>query len=91
MSDPLFSVANQVVLISGGSRGIGRALAEGFAQRGARVVITGREANTLEITAQEIGHGTRPMVCDVADAAAIHNLVDKVVQEFGVIDRDRCR
>ena len=44
MHDPLFSVTEQVVLVSGGSRGIGRALAQGFAERGARVIITGRDA-----------------------------------------------
>lgn len=54
MSDPLFSVADSIVLVSGGSRGIGRAIAQGFADRGARVVITGREASTLERAAAEI-------------------------------------
>jgi len=54
VSDPLFSVADSVVLVSGGSRGIGRAIAQGFAERGARVVITGREASTLERAAAEI-------------------------------------
>lgn len=86
MSDPLFSVADQVVLVSGGSRGIGRALAQGFAARGARVIITGREQATLEKTAQELGHGVRPIVCDVADARAIARLVDNVVADFGHID-----
>ncbi|HWY86934.1 MAG TPA: glucose 1-dehydrogenase [Gemmataceae bacterium] len=86
MIDNLFSVANQVTLISGGSRGIGRALAEGFAGRGARVIITGREPATLEQTAQAIGSGVRPMVCDVADSKAIKRLVDHVCAEFGVID-----
>lgn len=84
--DELFSVANQVTLISGGSRGIGRALAEGFARRGARVIITGRDTATLAETARAIGAGVRPMVCDVADAAAIRHLVDGVIQEFGVVD-----
>ncbi|MCH8293230.1 SDR family NAD(P)-dependent oxidoreductase, partial [Candidatus Poribacteria bacterium] len=41
MSDPLFSVAGQVVLVSGGSRGIGKAIAEGFAKRDAQVIVTG--------------------------------------------------
>ena len=41
MTDELFSVANQVVLVSGGSRGIGKAIAQGFAEREAQVVITG--------------------------------------------------
>ena len=54
MSDDLFSVADQVVLVSGGSRGIGRAIAKGFADRGARVVITGRDASTLQQAANEI-------------------------------------
>jgi len=54
VSDPLFSVADSIVLVSGGSRGIGRAIAQGFADRGARVVITGREASTLERAAAEI-------------------------------------
>src|SRR5688572_3866403 len=89
MTDPLFSVAGQVVLVSGASRGIGRGLAEGFAQRGATVVITGREKATLERTAKDIcpqGGTVRAVVCDVADSKAIRNLVDTVVGDFGRID-----
>jgi NAD(P)-dependent dehydrogenase (short-subunit alcohol dehydrogenase family) len=86
MNDPLFSVANQVTLISGGSRGIGQALAEGFAQRGARVIITSRDRFTLEQTARSLGSGVVAMVCDVADAAAIGALVDKVTADFGAVD-----
>jgi gluconate 5-dehydrogenase len=89
MQDRLFSVADQVVLVSGGSRGIGRAIAAGFAQRQARVIITGRETATLEKTAKEIcpASGTvRPIVCDVADFASFPSLVEKVLEEFGQID-----
>src|SRR5262245_27491518 len=89
MSDELFSVAGQVVLVSGGSRGIGRAIAEGFARRGAAVVVTGREQATLEQTARDIcppGGTVRPLVCDVADAAAIDRLVKGVLAEFGRVD-----
>jgi len=89
MSDELFSVKGQVVLVSGASRGIGRGLAEGFAKRGATVIVTGREKETLEKTAKEIcppGGAVRAMVCDVSDAKAIDGLVKGAVKEFGRID-----
>jgi NAD(P)-dependent dehydrogenase (short-subunit alcohol dehydrogenase family) len=54
MSDPLFAVAGQVVLVSGGSRGIGRAIAQGFAERGAQVVISSRDAKNLAKAADEL-------------------------------------
>ena len=87
--DELFSVAGQVVLVSGGSRGIGRALAAGFIERGAQVVITGRDAESLERTAGEIGASGRnvwPIVCDVAEPAAIAPMVERVIAERGRID-----
>lgn len=89
MPDSLFSVADQVTLVSGGSRGIGRALARGFADRGASVVITGRNAETLEQTAREMSTGetvVRPVVCDVSDVEAIRRSVRTVLEEFGRID-----
>jgi NAD(P)-dependent dehydrogenase (short-subunit alcohol dehydrogenase family) len=89
MPDDLFSVSGQIVLVSGASRGIGRAIAKGFADRGASVVITGRVAETLEKTAQEIcppGGVVRAKVCDAADAKALRRLADEVVAEFGRID-----
>ena len=55
MADDLFAVQDQVVLISGASRGIGRAIAKGFADRGAKVVISGRVQDTVEAAAEEIG------------------------------------
>jgi NAD(P)-dependent dehydrogenase (short-subunit alcohol dehydrogenase family) len=89
MANDLFSVSGQIVLVSGASRGIGRAIAKGFAERGASVVITGRVAETLEKTAKEIcppGGVVRAKVCDAADANALQRLADEVVAEFGRID-----
>ena len=83
MPDDIFSVKGQVVLVSGGSRGIGRAIAEGFAQRGARVIITGRDQATLEKTA---GAKVQLLVCDVAQPAAIDRLVAQVMRDCGRID-----
>jgi NAD(P)-dependent dehydrogenase (short-subunit alcohol dehydrogenase family) len=89
MNDPLFSVEDQVTLVSGASRGIGRAIAEGFARRGAKVVITGREQATLEATAREIAgpkHPVKTVVCDVADSGSIAALADEAPRAFGPID-----
>lgn len=88
-TDNLFSVRDKVVLVSGGSRGIGRALAEGFARRGAQVVITGRDANSLETAAAEISVGTHPVqyvVCDVSKPETIPPMVEAVVEKAGRID-----
>jgi gluconate 5-dehydrogenase len=89
MPDDLFSVNGQVVLVSGGSRGIGRAIAEGFARRGARVIITGRDQATLEQTAGAMsaaGTNVQSLVCDVAQPAAIDRLVAQVMRECDRID-----
>lgn len=89
MSDDLFSVRDQIVLVSGASRGIGRAIAAGFAARGARVIITGREEDTLAKTAQEIGtpeNPVTPLVCDVARRASIERLVEQAIARFGHVD-----
>jgi len=89
MTDGLFSVKDQVVLVSGASRGIGRGLAEGFARRGAAVIVTGREKESLEKTAKEIcpqGGTVRALVCDVSDAKAIDAMVKAALGEFGRID-----
>ena len=89
MQDKLFSVEDQVVLVAGASRGIGRALAQGFAERDAQVIIAGREADTLAKTAKEISKGKHPVsfeVCDVAKPEDIAKLVKNVVGKFGHID-----
>lgn len=88
MNDPLFSVRDQVVVVSGGSRGIGKAIAQGFVERGARVVITGREIDTLAAVADELAGEVPvlPLVCDVANASDIQQTVQQVVERCGRID-----
>ena len=54
MSDALFSVKNQIVLITGGGRGIGKEIASAFASRDATVIIAGRDKATLDKTVEEI-------------------------------------
>ncbi len=87
--DPLFSVSGKVTLVSGGSRGLGRALAKGFANRGAYVVITGRDRDSLEKTATEIGtpdNPVIPIVCDVTKRDDVERCVREVTEKFGRLD-----
>lgn len=86
MEDKLFSVTGQVVVASGASRGIGLALARGFAERGAKVIITGREQATLDAAVRETGHGAESFVCDVANDAHIGALCDHLRARHGHVD-----
>ena len=52
---------NKVAIVTGASRGIGRAIAETFVREGARVVICGRKAETLEEVAREMGPAVTPI------------------------------
>eukprot|EP00913_Durusdinium_trenchii_P013337 g12518.t1 len=66
-----------------------KAIARGFAERGAEVIVTGREANTLEATAEELSAGdakVTPIVCDVAEPDDITRLVQTALDQFGRID-----
>ncbi len=90
MNDPLFSVADKVVFISGGTRGIGRGLAHGFAARGATVVVSGRDEVSTAEAARAIAADTDGacfgVACDVADEAQIQSAVDLIVAEHGRMD-----
>ncbi|WP_259614033.1 SDR family oxidoreductase [Microbacterium paraoxydans] len=79
----------QVVVITGGSRGIGREAAAAFARAGASVVLLARGEAALAETVEEIaaeGGDVRGVVCDVSDRRAVQQAVDRVEHEFGRID-----
>jgi len=83
------TLQDQVAVVSGASRGIGRAIAEEFAREGAAVVICGRKQDTLDHVASEIGGcagSIHPMVCHVGRAPDIQRLVDATHRQFGRID-----
>ena len=89
MSDPLFSVKDQIVLVSGASRGIGEAIARGFAQREATVIITGRDQTTLDQTTKDVLEEeckVESIQCDVSDSESIKKAVDESLSRFGRID-----
>ena len=77
---------NKIVLVTGGTRGIGRACAERFAREGANVVLCGRDAAVAARVAEEIGPNVQGLACDVTDAAAVDALVSAVEATYGAID-----
>lgn len=76
----------KVAIVTGASRGIGRAIAEVFAREGARVVICGREQETLNQVAAEIGPSVKPIACHVGRADQIENMVAVAARECGPVD-----
>ncbi|MFT7594954.1 MAG: NAD(P)-dependent dehydrogenase (short-subunit alcohol dehydrogenase family) [Paracoccaceae bacterium] len=86
MASNLFDVSGTVVLVSGGSRGIGLAIAQAFAEQGAKVVITGRDPDSLRAACTTAPHPIEFQTCDVADTDAITACVNAVVADHGRID-----
>jgi len=76
----------KVALVTGGSRGIGKAIAATFAREGAITVICGRKQESLDAVAREIGQHIVPMACHVGKAEELARLVDQVTREHGRID-----
>lgn len=77
---------SKIVLVTGGTRGIGRACAELFSREGARVVLCSRDAAVAARVAEEIGPNAEGLACDVTDSAAVDALVAGVEAKYGVID-----
>ena len=74
------------VLITGSTRGIGRAIAETLAKAGARVAVVGRDLQKAQEAATAIGNGSQGFACDVTDTTAVTKLVADVEAAFGSID-----
>ncbi len=81
-----FDLAGKVAVVTGGGRGIGRAVAGGLAAHGATVVLCGRTQATLDAAAAEIGGDTLAHVADVASEADVLTLRDAALARFGRID-----
>jgi len=76
----------KVAMVTGSTRGIGRAIAEALAQAGATVAVIGRDGARAAQAAGEIGHGARGFACDVASEDAVNAAVAAIEKDLGVID-----
>ncbi|MFD1645705.1 SDR family NAD(P)-dependent oxidoreductase [Haloarchaeobius litoreus] len=91
MSTAQFAVDGDVAIVTGSSSGIGRSIAERFADDGVDVVVCSRELDNVEPVVEAIEESDRPgsalaVECDVTDRDAVEALVEATVEEFGGID-----
>ena len=85
----IFSLEGKVALVTGASRGIGRAIALGFAEAGADVAVAARSVDDLETLAKEIdaaGGKAVAVPTDVRERGAIEAMIDKTIDELGRLD-----
>src|SRR4051794_27794548 len=90
LSRQLFDSMGRVALVTGGSKGLGRAMARGFAEAGADVVIASRHEDELESTADEIRSDTgvrvAHFVADMTRREDVRRLADSALAEMGHVD-----
>jgi NAD(P)-dependent dehydrogenase (short-subunit alcohol dehydrogenase family) len=87
-ADP-FDLTGRVAVITGGSRGIGLAIAKGFAARGAKVVVASRKLEACETAVKDIeaaGGTALAVAAHMGELGDLQNLVDRTAEHFGGID-----
>src|ERR1700704_2210151 len=90
MPTPLFDLTGKVALVTGGSKGLGKAMARGFAEAGADIVICSRHAAELEHALPEILKGTgvrgRSFVTDMTNRNEVAALAKSALEAMGRVD-----
>jgi len=76
----------KIALITGGGRGIGRAIALAFAQHGAQIAVAARTAEQVEQVAAAIGNGAIGLVCDVSDPESVTQTFAHTRERLGDVD-----
>src|SRR5262249_29878700 len=87
----LFDLSGKSAIVTGSSKGIGKAIAHRLAEHGANVVVSSRKQDACEAAVAEINAavGRKAAIsipCNIADKAALQNLVDETNRAFGQID-----
>lgn len=90
MPSPLFDLTGKVALVTGGSKGLGKAMARGFAEAGADVIISSRHGEELEKALPEILEGTKVrgkmFVADMVDRTQVEKLAKSSLEAMGKVD-----
>ncbi|MFZ3265586.1 MAG: SDR family oxidoreductase [Terriglobales bacterium] len=85
----LFDLTGRIAIVSGGSMGLGRQMAEGLAEMGANLVLCARNKERCELAAESLrslGVQALALACEVRDKAAIEHVVEQTLAKFGRID-----
>ena len=85
----LFKLEGKTAIVTGGGRGLGAQIAQGFAEAGANVVVCSRKLEACEETAEGLkGLGVKALAlkCDVTNEQDVENVIRKTVEEFGTVD-----
>ena len=85
----LFDLTGKTAIVTGGSRGIGKEMAEGLAEAGASLMLCARRQEWLDDTVEEFtkrGFTVRGQVCDVSKPDEVQAVIDETVRHFGTVD-----
>ncbi len=85
----LFDLSGRAAIVTGGSRGLGREMAEGLAEAGASLMLCARREEWLTPTVDEMrgrGFKAEGLLCDVANPEQVQRVVDKAIEAYGKVD-----
>lgn len=84
------ALVGKTIVVTGGGSGLGKSMATYFSELGAQIIITSRNLDKLQTTAQEIqqltGGEILPVACDVRNYEEVEQLLDQALQKFGKVD-----
>jgi 3-oxoacyl-[acyl-carrier protein] reductase len=80
------NLKNKIAIVTGSTKGIGRAIAEALVREGISVCITARKRSEIDKAVKELGGSTVGFVCDVRDYSQVKALIDHTVKELGGLD-----